>query len=194
MIARLTGKIISKQPTSVIIDINGVGFEVNITTNTFESISEKKEVSLYTYLSVKEDSLTLYGFATKSEKEMFKLLIGISGVGPKLAQSILSGIRIEELRNAISQGNVSRIIAIPGVGKKTAERLLVELRDKITKVEETEDSGVPFSSVRSDAVLALVSLGYNQKQAEKIVSKILASEPEISIEDLIRKSLGSIGK
>ncbi len=192
MIARIKGKIISKHPTNVILDVNGVGFEINITTTTFESIGDAEEISLHTFLSVREDSLTLYGFATAAEKEMFKLLIGISGIGPKLAQSILSGIQIDELKNAIAQGNVSRIVAIPGIGKKTAERLLVELRDKVETVEEFAETTETFSSVRSDAVLALVSLGYNQKQAEKIVRGILATEPDISIEDLIRKSLKNI--
>ncbi len=194
MIARLKGKIISKHPTAIVIDVHGVGFEVNITTTTFESLGDSDEISLYTYLSVREDSLTLYGFSTNAEKEMFKLLIGISGIGPKLAQSILSGIQIEELKNAISEGNISRIIAVPGIGRKTAERLLVELRDKVEKVEEVAGTTEPFPSVRSDAVSALVSLGYNQKQAEKIVRGILTVESEISIEDLIRKALGSINK
>ncbi len=194
MIARLKGKIISKHPTAIVIDVHGVGFEVNITTTTFESLGDSDEISLYTYLSVREDSLTLYGFSTNAEKEMFKLLIGISGIGPKLAQSILSGIQIEELKYAISEGNISRIIAVPGIGRKTAERLLVELRDKVEKVEEVAGTTEPFPSVRSDAVSALVSLGYNQKQAEKIVRGILTVESEISIEDLIRKALGSINK
>ncbi len=192
MIAQIKGKIIAKHPTAVVIDVQGIGFELNITTTTFEAIGDAKEISLHTYLHVKEDSLTLYGFATSAEKEMFKLLIGISGIGPKLAQSILSGIQIEDLKNAISQGNVSRIVAIPGIGKKTAERLLVELRDKMERIEGAAESTEPYSSVKADATLALVSLGYNQRQAEKIVSGILAAEPDISIEDLIRKALSSI--
>jgi Holliday junction DNA helicase RuvA len=194
MIAQLKGKIISKHPTGIVLDVHGVGFEINITTTTFESLGDADEISLYTYLSVREDSLTLYGFATNAEKEMFKLLIGISGIGPKLAQSILSGIQIEELKSAISQGNISRITVVPGIGRKTAERLLVELRDKVETVEEVTGEAEPLSSVRSDAVAALVSLGYNPKQAEKIVRGILAVEPEISIEDLIRRALSSINK
>ncbi|RMD51493.1 MAG: Holliday junction branch migration protein RuvA, partial [Ignavibacteria bacterium] len=131
MIGYLRGKIVSKKPTQIILDVNGVGYLINITTSTFETIGNKEEISLFTYLSVKEDSLTLYGFSSVAEKEMFQLLISISGIGPKLAQGILSGIQIDELKSAIQEGNVTRIVAIPGIGRKTAERLLVELRDKV---------------------------------------------------------------
>ncbi len=191
MIGYLTGKIISKKPTEILLDVNGVGYQINITTVTFESISSEESVSLYTYLSVKEDSLTLYGFSTLAEKDMFKLLIGISGIGPKLAQSILSGIQIDDLKSAIQEGNLSRIIAVPGIGRKTAERLIVELRDK---VEATIDmSGeTSFSSVRSDAIAALTNLGYNKNKADKIIRSIINTEPEIQIEDLIRKALAAL--
>jgi len=194
MISLIKGKIISRKPTQIVVDVGGVGFEINITTNTFEDLGETEDVSLHTYLSVKEDSLTLYGFSTLKEKEIFKHLIAISGIGPKLAQSILSGIRIDELKSAIAQGNVARIVAVPGIGKKTAQRLLVELRDKIDTIEEESAQTTAYSSVRADAVAALMSLGYARKQAEKIVNSILALEPDISIENLIRKALSTIGK
>lgn len=195
MIAQLRGKIISRKPTQIILDVNGVGYEVNITTNTFESLNEDKETSIYTYLSVKEDSLTLYGFATLAEKEMFKLLINISGIGPKLAQGILSGIRISELKLALQEGNVSRIIAIPGVGKKTAERLLVELRDKVSLIEgEFEEQSIAPGGIKADAVAALVSLGYNRKQANNAVNKALAQKPAVTVEELIRVALTQVNQ
>jgi len=195
MIAQLHGKIISKKPTKIIIDVNGIGFEVNITTTTFESIGNSEEISIFTYLSVREDSLTLYGFSSIAEKEMFQLLISISGIGPKLAQGILSGIQIEELKLAIQERNISRIIAIPGVGKKTAERLLVELKDKVASLEGTFERDVSsISGKKSDAIAALVSLGYNQKQANNIVAKLLAQNSDISIEELIRLALTNVNK
>ncbi len=191
MIGYLKGKIISKKPTELLLDVNGIGYLINITTNTYESISSDENISLFTYLSVKEDSLTLYGFASLAEKEMFKLLISISGVGPKLAQGVLSGIQIEELKNAIQDGDVSRMIAIPGIGRKTAERLIVELRDKVDTVAVIEGEE-PAGSIRTDAIAALTSLGYNRNQADKIIRNILSAEPQIGIEDLIRKALAAM--
>ncbi|MCF8243279.1 MAG: Holliday junction branch migration protein RuvA [Melioribacteraceae bacterium] len=196
MIGFLTGKIISKKPTKILLDVNGVGYLINISINTFDKLSDEREtISLYTYLSVKEDALDLYGFFTAAEKEMFELLISISGIGPKLAQSILSGIQIDELRQAISEENVSRVIAVPGIGRKTAERLMIELRDKVEKLSETFESqpGVSFG-VRSDAVAALANLGYNQKAADKAVRNVLQLNPSASIEELIKEALGELNR
>jgi holliday junction DNA helicase RuvA len=190
MIGHLSGKIISKKPTRILIDVNGVGFLVNISITTFEKIADKEEVSLYTYMSVKENAIDLYGFYTIAEKEMFELLISVSGIGPKSAQGILSGIQIDDLKEALKNGNISRLISIPGIGRKTAERLMVELRDKADSVSETGESilfGV--SSVRSDAMAALINLGYNQKSAERIVRAILDKSPNITIEELIKEAL-----
>ena len=191
MIGYLTGKIISKKPTQIMLDVNGVGYIVNISVNTFEKLPEKDAaVSLFTYLSVKEDSMDLYGFSSLPEKEIFQLLISVSGVGPKLGQSILSGIQIDDLYDAIQSGNIQRMIAIPGVGRKTAERLILELRDKLEKVEISGGS-IPDSSmkIKNDAVTALVNLGYNQKTAEKAIRKILDENKSVSIEDLVKESL-----
>lgn len=196
MIGYLTGKIISKKPTQILLDVNGVGYLINISITTFEKLpADTETVSLYTYLAVREDALDLYGFFTIAEKDMFKLLISISGIGPKLGQSILSGIEIDELKEAIKTGNVARIISIPGIGRKTAERLIVELRDKVESLAEGIEvslAGVP--NVRNDAVAALTSLGYNQKSAEKIVRSILSSTPDMQIEDLIRDALAVLNK
>ena len=131
MIGYLRGKIISKKPTRVTIDVNGVGYLVNISISTFEKIADKEEVSLYTYLVVKEDALDLYGFYSIPEKEMFELLISVNGIGPKTAQSILSGIQIADLKEALKTGNIGRIVSVPGIGRKTAERMMIELRDKV---------------------------------------------------------------
>jgi len=193
MIGYLHGKIISKKPTKLLVDVNGVGYLINISINTFEKISDKEEVSLYTYLSVRESAMDLYGFYTLAEKEMFELLISVSGIGPKSAQSILSGIQIEDLKEALRMGNISRLISIPGIGRKTAERLMVELRDKADSVaDSSEDLKTGSSTIRYDAITALVNLGYNQKVAERAVRAITDRNPNISIEDLIKETLVSL--
>ncbi len=196
MIGSLTGKIISLKPTQILLDVNNVGYLVNISLNTFEKISEGKEIiSLFTYLVVKEDALTLYGFYSISEKELFEILIGVNGVGPKLAQNILSGISAEEFKDAVATNNISRLVAISGVGKKTAERMLIELRDKIDKIS---DSDTPKSSatytLKDDAIAALIGLGYNQKTAEKVTRTIISEKAEISLEDLLKESLMNLNK
>jgi holliday junction DNA helicase RuvA len=190
MIGYLHGKIISKKPTKILVDVNGVGYIVNISISTFEKIADKEEASLFTYLSVRESAMDLFGFYTMAEKEMFELLIGVSGIGPKSAQSILSGIQIEELKDALKKGNVSRLISTPGIGRKTAERMVIELRDKVESVAESTD-GISFgtSTTRGDAIAALVNLGYNQKVAERIVRAITDKSPDISIEELIKEAL-----
>jgi Holliday junction DNA helicase RuvA len=197
MIGYLTGKIISKKPTQVLLDVNGVGYVVNITISTFENLPDNNTdpVSLYTYLNVKEDALTLFGFSTLSEKEMFELLISVNGVGPKSAQSILSGIQIDDLKTALKTGDLSRIIAIPGIGKKTGQRLLIELRDKVESLgEELIDISDNAYSLRTDAVNALITLGYNQKAAEKTVRTLLSSDTSTSIEELVKKAISYLGK
>jgi Holliday junction DNA helicase RuvA len=196
MIGHLTGKIISKKPTQIIVDVNGVGYIINITLTTFDKLQNEADiVSLHTYLNVREDTLDLFGFLNVSEKEMFELLISINGVGPKLAQGILSGIQIDELKDALRHGNVSRILAIPGVGKKTAERLIIELREKVDKISDEFDS-LPKDkfSIKDDAVAALTSLGYNNKVAEKNIRSILESKPDSSLEEIIKVALSTMNK
>ena len=195
MIGYLTGKIISKKPTKIILDVNGVGYLVNISISTFEILADAETISLYTYLAVREDALDLYGFFTQSEKEMFELLISVSGIGPKLGQSILSGIQIDELNEALKTGNIARLTAIPGIGRKTAERLLVELRDKVASLALSFDTKVSANfSVRNDAITALTNLGYNRANADRLVKNIVDSKPDITIEDLIKEALGSLNK
>jgi Holliday junction DNA helicase RuvA len=196
MIGYITGKVISKKPTRSLIDVNGIGYLVNTSINTFEKISDVGEViSLHTYLSVKEDSLTLFGFFTIAEKELFEILIGVNGVGPKLAQTILSGINAGEFKDAILHNNISRLVAIPGIGKKTAERMMIELRDKVEKVSDS-DSTLSSSTftVKDDAVAALIGLGYNHKIADKAIRNLLESNSSFSLEDLIKESLKNLNK
>lgn len=194
MIGYLSGKIVFKKPTRIIIDVNGVGYLVNISISTFEKIAEKEEVSLYTYLAVKDDALDLYGFYSIAEKEMFELLISVNGIGPKSAQSILSGIQIDDLKEALKTGNIARIISVPGIGRKTAERMMIELRDKVESLAEGIESYSGSTSVRGDAIAALVNLGYNQKVAERAVRAVSDKNPNVSIEDLIKEALAGLNR
>lgn len=192
MIGFLTGKIISSKPTQIILDVNGVGYLVNISITTFEKISEKETASLFIHTSVKEDSITLFGFFTQSEKEMFELLISISGIGPKVSLGILSGISVDDLKDAIANGNVSRLIAIPGIGRKTAERVVLELRNKVDAIKA--DGSVKTTSAKDEAISALATLGYQRQLAEKVVRDLLSENTNYSLEELIRKALAGLNK
>jgi Holliday junction DNA helicase RuvA len=193
MIGFIKGNIISAKPTQLLVDVNGVGYLCNISINTFEKISNQKCVSLFIHTHVKEDSITLFGFYTESEKTMFELLISVSGVGPKIALSILSGIQIDDLKNAILWADSSRISAVPGIGRKTAERLILELKNKVDQVNEEGGNELPLS-MKNEAVMALSTLGYNNKLAEKVVRDILLAEPNALLEELIKKALSFLNK
>lgn len=195
MIARLKGKIISKSPDFIIMDVNGVGYQVFIPLSTFYELSDPEEtVALHTHTHVREDALQLYGFFTLEEKTMFLCLTGVSGIGPKLAINILSGIGVLDLEKAIVSGDVRRIVSIPGVGKKTAERIVLELRDKVAKKANETIESVPAVNLRdqlySDAVSALTNLGYKRAEAENVLDMIRkGSEESISLEELLKRGL-----
>ena len=193
MIGFLKGNILSAKPTKILLDVNGVGYLVNISINTFEKINGEQSAALFIHTNVKEDSITLFGFSTESEKEMFELLISVNGIGPKIALSILSGINIDDLKRAIQTPDISRIVAVPGIGRKTAERLVLELKSKVDQV--AEEGGVEISySIKNEAIAALTTLGYNSKLAENTVRNILTSLPDTPLEELIKKSLGMLNK
>ena len=193
MIGYLTGKIITIKPTLILLDVNGVGYEIRISINTFERISGKESISLFIYTNVKEDSITLFGFYSEVEKDMFELLITINGVGPKSALSLLSGISTDDLKQAIVTNNVERMIAVPGIGRKTAERLILELKNK---VRDIKDEGIISTkpSLQKEAVIALTTLGYNLISSEKVVNKILSELPDCSLEELIKRSLKELNR
>ncbi|NWF89396.1 MAG: Holliday junction branch migration protein RuvA [Ignavibacteriaceae bacterium] len=193
MIGFLTGKIISSKPTKVVLDVNGVGYIVGISINTFEKISGKETASLFIHTNVKEDSISLFGFYSESEKEMFELLISVSGIGPKIALSLLSGIQTDDLKNAIQSSDISRIVAVPGIGRKTAERLVLELRTKVDQVKEEGTTAIPLS-IKNEAVSALSTLGYNSKIADNVVRNILQTQSSLSLEELIKKALGELNR
>ncbi len=192
MYAYLRGKFSFKSAAQVYVDVSGVGYEVNISLNTFTAIQHLEEGKLFTHLQVKEDGHTLFGFFDKEEKEMFVMLISVSGVGASTARMMLSSLRADEVAAAISSANVRLLESVKGIGKKTAERLVLELKDKAgTKGEGSShiwEKGV--YNAEKDAVTALIALGIAPKQAEQSVRKVLSAEPDITkTEDLIKKAL-----
>lgn len=193
MIGYLSGKVISIKPTQLILDVNGVGYQIFISISTFEKISENNLISLYIHTHFREDSLSLYGFYSEKEKEMFELLISVSGIGPKVALSILSGISVEDLSNAILHADLNRLLSIPGVGRKTAERIVLELKSKVSDLISSSHSSKDYS-IKQQAISALVTLGYNQKSSEKIVRELMANSPNLSLEEIIKKSLLEFSK
>ena len=194
MYAYLKGKLTYKSPAQVYVDVNGVGYEVNISLNTYSQLQHLDECKLYTYLQVKEDGHTLFGFFDRPEKEMFVMLIGVSGIGAATARMMLSSLKPDEINRAIVQGNIKLLESIKGIGRKTAERLVLEL--KATMGKQTTDaliSSVQGNSLELDALHALVSLGISRSQAEQSIQKIILAEPSVSqLEDLIKKALKAI--
>jgi Holliday junction DNA helicase RuvA len=196
MIATLTGILKFKSPTEILVEVNGIGYNISIPLSTYEKLGAiGSPVSLLTHFYIREDAMLLFGFFTEEERRLFKLLISVSGIGPKTAQTTLSGMNVEELKSHIIGGNVNALMAIPGVGKKTAERLIVELRDKagkaISEPEPISVSGITSATMRFEALQALTSLGYNQQIAEKAI-RLVVKEAEgspISLEELIKRAL-----
>lgn len=188
MIAQLNGKLVEKNPTSLIIDCGGVGYEVKISLNTFSAIGSKEAVKIYTKFIVREDAQLLYGFAETVEREMFNHLISVSGIGPNTAMIMLSSMVPEEIANAIQTDDVKTIQSVKGIGAKTAERVIVDLRGKMLKMAfSTENIFTANNTNHFDALTALVSLGFDKKSAEKAIDKV--STGEESVEALIKEAL-----
>lgn len=203
MIAYLSGKLLEKQANSVVLDVQGVGYEVWIPLSTFYELGETGEtVELRIYTHVREDTLQLFGFKTLRERELFLHLISVSGIGPRSAITALSGMSADEIISAIRSNNLARLNSIPGIGRKTAERLVVELRDKIAKLaglasEEVKAEGVSASAgdgIYDDAVSALINLGYQKASAEKALKQAIEEGTEISVQKLLRRSLQLLAK
>ena len=194
MYAYLEGKFTLKNPAQVYVDIHGVGYELNISLNTYAHIQNLEQGKLYTYLQIKEDGHTLYGFFDKGEKEMFIQLISVSGVGAATARMMLSHLKPDEVSKAIVQNNVKLLESVKGIGKKTAERLVLELRDKVNKA--ANDLTIPATAgnrLQQDALNALVSLGIFRPQAETAIQKIIQVDSDITnLEELIKKALKAI--
>jgi Holliday junction DNA helicase RuvA len=198
VIAQLRGRILEKHPNRIVTDVNGVGYEVFVPLSTFYGLGEPGcEVALRIHTHVREDALLLYGFATPLEQELFERLIGVGGIGPKLALAVLSGIEPTELVRAIERGDVARLTAIPGVGKKTSERIVLELKDRLSRAQLAVTGGpaaVEAPLLRDDLLSALTNLGYHRPLAEKAVDAAIKTTPDGSFERTLKQALRELSK
>ena len=191
MITQLQGKLVEKNPTHVVIDCHGVGYFVNISLNTYSALPEGEAIKLYTYLQIKEDAHTLYGFLTKAEREGFVLLLSVSGVGASTARTMLSSLTAAHVRSAIINGDLATIQAVKGIGAKTAQRVVLDLKDKMLKLQDFEEISInTLNTNKEEALAALEVLGFVRKQAEKVVDSIIKSNSEeLSVEEIIKQAL-----
>jgi len=193
MITHLRGKLVEKNPTHIVIECAGVGYFVNISLNTFAKIGDSENIQLFTHLQVKEDSHTLFGFAEKSEREIFRLLLSVSGIGSSTARTMLSSLSPAQVRDAIATGDVPTIQGIKGIGAKTAQRVILDLKDKVLKVYDIDELSVQSNNTNKDEALsALEVLGFVRKQAEKVVDKIVGQDPGLSVEEIIKLALKNL--
>ena len=194
MITHLEGKLVEKNPTNVVIDCHGVGYFVNISLNTYSALGSTDNVRLYTYLQIKEDAHTLYGFANKAEREVFVLLISVSGVGAGTARTMLSALTAAQVRSAIINGDVATIQSVKGIGAKTAQRVVLDLKDKMLKLQDLADEpSAIIHSNKEEALAALEVLGFVRKQAEKVLDKVFrTATQELSVEELIKEGLNQL--
>ena len=193
MIYQISGNLITKYKDFVVLEVSGIGLKITATNNTIDAFKLKEKILLYTYLNVREDALDLYGFHSMLEREVFLLLIGISGIGPKLAITILSGMLPDHLKDKIISGDISALTSIPGVGAKTAKRIIIELKDKFTKIEKGSlgFSDILNSKLYEDALNALSSLGYNPQQSKKALDYVANGKDELknNLEVIIKTAL-----
>jgi Holliday junction DNA helicase RuvA len=193
MINYLQGKLAEKSPTQIVIDCNGVGYEVNISLFTYGQLPQDEAIKIYTYFQVREDAQVLYGFMGKTERDVFIKLISVSGIGASTARMMFSSLSPEEVIEAIASGDVETIKSVKGIGLKTAQRVIVDLKDKIGKVDQgNEVLPLKNNTNKNEALSALVTLGYTKKRAENAVQKILKGNPEASIEDIIKTALKNL--
>jgi Holliday junction DNA helicase RuvA len=193
MITQVRGRLVEKNPTEVVVDCNGVGYLLHISLNTFSSLPADENVVLYTHLSIREDAHTLFGFISKTEREVFKLLISVSGVGPSIARTMLSSMTSEEIQQAIASENVPVIQSVKGIGLKTAQRVIVDLKYKILKNIDIDQVSLAESNTnKEEALSALEVLGFQRKHSNKIVSAILKEKPDSTVENIIKLSLKNL--
>ena len=193
MITHIQGKMVEKNPDHVVVECNGLGYQIIISLQTFSNIPDQENLKLYTYLAIREDAHILYGFYNKTEREIFKLLISVSGVGPSIAMTMLSSMDTEEIQQAIGSEDVSKIQSVKGIGLKTAQRVIVDLKDKILKSYEiSEDLPSSNNTIKIEALSALEVLGFSRKKIEKVIQVILQNSPDISLEELIKQALKNL--
>jgi Holliday junction DNA helicase RuvA len=199
VIAHLRGRILDKQPNRIVVDVNGVGYDLSVPLSTFYGLGEPgSEIALRVHTHVREDALALYGFATRLEQELFERLIGVSGIGPKVALAVLSGIEPVDLIHAIERGDLARLTAIPGVGKKTSERIVLELKDRLPRIEAASGGGGRppggAAPLRDDLLSALINLGYHRPLAEKAVDAAIKRTSDGDFEGTLKQALRELAK
>ena len=193
MIAHLQGRLVEKSPTEVVLDCGGVGYLVNISLHTYSLLPDAENVKLFTYMQVREDAHVLFGVAEKSERELFKLLISVSGIGPGIARTMLSSLEPRHIIRSIASGDVGTIQGIKGIGAKTAQRAIIELKDKMLKVEGLDEVSPTMGNTnRDEALSALEVLGFNKKLAEKSVERIVKENPDANVETIIKQALKTL--
>ncbi|MEY2692627.1 MAG: hypothetical protein RIT03_1017 [Bacteroidota bacterium] len=193
MIAHIQGKLVEKTPTEVVIDCGGVGYHIHISLHTFSLLPSTDFVKLYTYLQIKEDAHSLFGFVEKSERELFKMLLSVSGIGAGIARTMLSSLEPKQIIQALAVGDLATIQSIKGIGLKTAQRAILDLRDKVAKIYQIDDVFLVSNNTNKDEALsALEVLGFNRKMAEKVMDKLVKESPEASVEALIKLALKNL--
>ena len=193
MITHIQGKLVEKNLTDVVIDCNGVGYLLNISLHTYSQIPDEEFLKLYAYLLVREDSHTLYGFASLSEREIFKLLISVSGIGASTARTMLSSLTPQEIKEGIAHEDVALIQSIKGIGAKTAARVILDLKDKVLKVYDIDEVSVNKNNTNKDEALsALEVLGFAKKQSERVIERIIKKQPDANVETIIKEALKNL--
>ncbi|MEO0038390.1 MAG: hypothetical protein RIQ59_1601 [Bacteroidota bacterium] len=193
MIAQIQGKLVEKTPTEVVIDCNGAGYHINISLHTYSLLPKTDFIKLYTHLIIKEDSHSLYGFVEKSEKEIFKMLLTVSGIGAGIARTMLSSLEPKQIIQALASGDVTTIQSIKGIGTKTAQRAILDLKDKVLKIYDLDEvSMFQNNTNRDEALSALEVLGFVRKASEKIVDKVISQNPDATVELIIKQALKNL--
>ena len=193
MIAHLQGKLVEKSPIQIIIDCGGVGYHVNISLHTYSLLPNTDLIKVYTHLQIKEDAHTLFGFMEKSEREIFRLLLSVSGIGASIARTMLSSLDPKQITNAIASADVITIQSIKGIGSKTAQRVILDLKEKVLKLYDLDEVSMSKSNTnRDEALSALEVLGFVRKTSEKIIEKIVKEDPDASVESIIKKALKNL--
>lgn len=193
MIAHIQGKLVEKTPTEVVIDCNGVGYHINISLHTYSLLPNTDFVKLFTYLMIKEDSHSLYGFVEKSEREIFKMLLSVSGIGAGIARTMLSSLEPKQIIQALASGDVATIQSIKGIGGKTAQRAILDLKDKVLKIYDLDEVSLSQNNTnRDEALSALEVLGFVRKASEKVVDKVISQNPDATVELIIKQALKNL--
>ena len=192
MITKIEGRLTEKNPTHIIINCNGISYFINISLYTYEQLPEDESISIFTHLQIREDAHTLYGFMSRQEREIFRKLISVSGIGANTARLMFSSLSPDEITHAIATGDDATIRAVKGIGAKTAQRVIIDLKDKIESTEEAKTLTFQSNTNRDEALSALETLGYAKKQAERVIVKIMKDQPDASIEAIVKQALKNL--